>query len=76
MDYTAELVNDIFKKNARVAMKTVKRPGARFALVASIVTIRHVLNAKSSQIQMVAKCSTILCQKLLLSYFGQTGQHV
>ena len=75
MDYTAELVNDIFKKNARVAMKIIKRLGARFALVVSIINIRHVLNVKSFQIQMVARCSTILCQKLLRSYFGQTGQH-
>jgi hypothetical protein len=76
VDYTAELVNDIFKKNARVAMKTIKRLGARFVLVASVINIRHVLNAKSFQIQMIVKCSTILSQKLLLSYFGQTGQHV
>jgi hypothetical protein len=59
VDCTAELVNDIFKTNARVAMKTIKPLGARFALVASIINIRHVLNVKSFQIQMVARCSTI-----------------
>jgi len=47
VDYTAELVNDIFKKNARVAMKTIKRLGAKFVLVALVINIRHVLNAKS-----------------------------
>jgi len=76
VDCTAEPVNDIFRTNAGVAMKTVKRPGARFALVASIINIRHVLNAKNFQIQMIAGCSTILYQKLLLLSFGQTGQHV
>jgi hypothetical protein len=76
VDYTAGLVNDIFKKNAWVAMKTIKRLGARFALVASIAIIHHAPNVRSFQIQMGARCSTILYQKYLLSYFGQTGQHV
>jgi hypothetical protein len=44
VDYIAELANDIFKKNARGVMKTIKRLGARFALVASIVTIHHAPN--------------------------------
>jgi hypothetical protein len=47
VDYTVELVKDIFKKNARVAMKTIKRLGAKFVLVALVINIRHVLNAKS-----------------------------
>jgi hypothetical protein len=34
VDCTAERVKDIAKKNARVAMKTEKRLGARFDLVA------------------------------------------
>jgi len=71
VDYTAELVDDIFRKNAKVAMKTIKRLGARFAFVASVINIRHVRNVKSFQIQMIARCSTILFRKLLLSYFGQ-----
>jgi hypothetical protein len=76
VDYTAGLVNDIFRKNARVVMKTIKRLGARFALVASIAIIHHAPNVRSFQIQMGARCSTILYQKYLLSYFGQTGQPV
>jgi hypothetical protein len=76
VDYTAGLVNDIFEKNARVVMKTIKRLGARFALVASIAIIHHAPNVRSFQIQMGARCSTILYQKYLLSYFGQTGQPV
>jgi hypothetical protein len=75
VDYTAGLANDISKKNARGVMKTIKRLGARFALVASIAIIHHAPNVRSLQIQMGARCSIILYQKLLLSYFDQTGQH-
>lgn len=75
MDYTAELVDGIFETNVGDAMKTIKRPGARFALVASTINIRPVPNVKSMQIQMAARCSTILYPKLFLSYSGQTERH-
>jgi len=44
VDYTAGLANDIFKKNDGGAMRTIKRLGARFALVASIAIIHHAPN--------------------------------
>jgi len=75
VDCTAGLANDFFKKNAGVAMKMQKRLGARFVLAAPSAIIHHALNAQSFQIQMNARCSTILYQKLLPFYFGQTGRH-
>lgn len=66
---------NISKKNARVVMRMKKRLGVRFDLVALTINILHVLNAKSFQIQMLARCLTILCQKLLRSSFDPTEQH-
>jgi predicted DNA-binding ArsR family transcriptional regulator len=74
VDYTAAHAEDTSKGNAKAAMRTQKRVGVRFGPAAQVISILHALNVKSTQIQMIAESSTILCQKSLDSSYVQTGQ--
>ena len=63
-------------KNAVVAMKTKKRPGARCDPAAWIMDTLPVPDAGKSKIRDPARCSTISHPKFSGLYSDPTGQHV